>query len=436
MTWPERARRIVNVEPGEGLAALCGFAFFFCLFTGYFMLRPIRETLGIMAGVDKLQWLFTATFLVMLAAVPCFGWLGRHVPRNRFVTWVYAFFAASLVAFAAGLYAAPDNLWTARAFYVWISVFNLFVVSVAWSLMADVFRTGQAKRLFAFIAAGASTGGLLGPLLGGLLAGTLAAPGLILLSAILLAVTLPLKSWLMRWREQAGAGVHAGGDTDRSAGGETAAQPIGGGILAGATRTFTSPLLLGIALFVVLLATASTFLYMEQARLVAGAFSTSAERIRVFSALDFTVQFLSMLTQLFLTGRLAQRLGVTFLLAAVPVAVCLGFVALAVAPEFGVLAAVMIVRRVGEYALIRPGREMIFTTVDAEAKYKVKNFIDTVVYRAGDAASAWVKTGVDALGHGAVLVAIVGAVCAAAWGACGYILGRKTDAPRGPAAKL
>jgi AAA family ATP:ADP antiporter len=208
------------------------------------------------------------------------------------------------------------------------------------------------------------------------------------------------------------------------------ARPIGGGILAGATRTFTSPFLLGIAAFVILLATASTFLYMEQARLVADAFTSSAERIRVFSALDFTVQVLSLLSQLFLTGRLAQRLGVTFLLTAIPLVVCAGFVALAAAPVFAVLAVVMVVRRAGEYALVRPGREMIFTTVDAEAKYKAKNFIDTVVYRAGDAASAWVKTGVDALGHGVALVALVGAACAALWAACGYLLGKRADSRR------
>ncbi|OZI24023.1 MFS transporter [Bordetella genomosp. 9] len=423
----QRLRRALNIQAGEGVAAVCGFAFFFCLFTGYFMLRPIRETLGIAAGVDKLQWLFTATFVVMLAAVPCFGWLARRVPRASFVTWTYGFFAATLVAFAAWLYARPDDLWAARGFYVWLSVFNLFVVSVAWSLMADVFRTAQAKRLFAFIAAGASTGGLTGPVLGAALAGTLGAPGLILLSALFLGLTLPMKSWLMRWRTTAGAGA---GAEPGEPGPESPDRPIGGGILAGATRTFGSPLLLGLAAFVVLLATASTFLYMEQARLVADAFTSSAERIRVFSALDFAVQALSMVTQLFLTGRLAQRLGVTFLLTAVPLIICAGFLVLAVAPVFVVLAVVMVLRRVGEYALVRPGREMVFTTVDAEAKYKAKNFIDTVVYRAGDAASAWVKTGVDALGQGAALVALVGAACAAIWAACGYLLGRRADRRR------
>ncbi|OWT77490.1 MULTISPECIES: NTP/NDP exchange transporter [unclassified Achromobacter] len=464
------AGRAIGVLPGEGRAALCGFGFFFFLFTGYFMLRPIRETLGIAAGVDKLQWLFTATFVVMLAAVPCFGWLARHTPRARFVTWAYGFFALSLVAFAAAFQAAPDNLWAARAFYVWISVFNLFVVSVAWSLMADVFRTGQAKRLFAFISAGASTGGLLGPVLGGLLAEPLGPAGLILLSAALLAATLPLKSWLMGWRARGGAGrpqaaasgtaagaLHAPGTPDArelsgapeasavshaqvpqaaitGSRGQDARQdddpsrPIGGGIIAGATRTFTSPLLLGISAFVVLLATASTFLYMEQARLVAHAFATPAQRIQVFSALDFTVQLLSLLAQLFLTGQLARRLGVTFLLTIVPLAICLGFVALAIWPVFGVLAVVMVMRRVGEYALVRPGREMIFTTVPAEDKYKAKNFIDTVVYRAGDAASAWVKTAVDTLGHGVAVVALVGALGAALWAICGFLLGRATDA--------
>lgn len=204
--------------------------------------------------------------------------------------------------------------------------------------------------------------------------------------------------------------------------------PIEGSILAGISRIFRSRYLLGISLLVVLLATLNTFLYMEQARLVADTFTDTAQRIRVFSALDFTVQALALLSQLFITGRVAARLGLRFLLTAVPLAVGLSFLALAAFPVFGVLAAAMILRRAGEYALIRPGREMLFTAVPPEDKYKTKSVIDTVVYRGGDAASGWVKAGVDMLGYGAALIALLGAAVALGAAAVGYGLGKRADA--------
>ncbi|KNE26941.1 NTP/NDP exchange transporter [Achromobacter spanius] len=413
-----RIARALGIHEEEIAPAACGFAFFFFLFCGYFMLRPIRETMGIQAGVNQLQWLFTATFFATLAVVPVFGVLSSRVPRSTLLTWVYGLFALTMAGFAMLLHLQPGSVWAARAFYVWLSVFNLFVVSIAWSLMADVFRMESAKRLFALIAAGASAGGLCGPLLGALLAGVLGPAGLLLLSALLLAATLPLKQWLLRWR--------AATRTDVSQ--QDIKQPIEGAVLAGISRIFRSRYLLGISLLVVLLATLNTFLYMEQARLVADSFPDTTQRIRVFSALDFTVQTLALLSQVFITGRVAARLGLRFLLTAVPLAVGLSFLALAAFPVFGVLAAAMVLRRAGEYAFIRPGREMLFTAVPPEDKYKTKSVIDTVVYRGGDAASGWVKAGVDMLGHGAALIALLGAAVALGAAAVGYALGKQADA--------
>lgn len=413
-----RIARALGIHEEEIAPAACGFAFFFFLFCGYFMLRPIRETMGIQAGVNQLQWLFTATFFATLAVVPVFGVLSSRVPRSTLLTWVYGLFALTMAGFAMLLHLQPGSVWTARAFYVWLSVFNLFVVSIAWSLMADVFRMESAKRLFALIAAGASAGGLCGPLLGALLAGVLGPAGLLLLSALLLAATLPLKQWLLRWR--------AATRTDVSQ--QDIKQPIEGAVLAGISRIFRSRYLLGISLLVVLLATLNTFLYMEQARLVADSFPDTTQRIRVFSALHFTVQTLALLSQVFITGRVAARLGLRFLLTAVPLAVGLSFLALAAFPVFGVLAAAMVLRRAGEYAFIRPGREMLFTAVPPEDKYKTKSVIDTVVYRGGDAASGWVKAGVDMLGHGAALIALLGAAVALGAAAVGYALGKQADA--------
>jgi AAA family ATP:ADP antiporter len=371
--------------------------------------------------VENLQWLFTATFLVMLVAVPLFAWLSARVPRLRLVDWVYGFFVLNLLMFVELFQFDSDNVWLARTFYVWISVYNLFVVSVAWSLMADVFDSEQAKRLFAFIAAGASTGGLLGPALSALLIDSLGASGLMFVAAVLLGATLGLKRTLMRWRESGGAGRPGAAPT------QSPQRPLTGNPFSGMTAVFRSPYLLGIAGFVVLLATVSTFLYFEQARLVAELFPDRQAQVRVFGTIDFIVQAGALLSQLFITGRIAPKLGIGALLAIVPLMMCIGFVGLALAPGFAVLATLMIVRRIGEYAFVRPGREMLFTPLDAESKYKAKNFIDTVVYRGGDALSGWIKTALDMLGQGAGLVALIGAACALLWAGLGWSLGRQAD---------
>lgn len=413
--------RAISAEPQELNAALSGFALFFCLFAGYFMLRPIREAMGITGGVDNLQWLFSATFVAMLLALPALAWLSSRVPRSRFIDWVYGFFGLNLLAFVLAFWLLPHSVWLARLFYVWISVYNLFVISVAWSLMADAFDSAQARRLFAFIAAGASVGGLCGPLLSSLLVGVLGEAGLMLLAAALLGLALGLKQRLMRWREAYGAGRPGAAPS------ESPRQPVPGNPFSGLTRVLGSRYLSAIALFVLLLTTVSTFLYFEQARLVAELFPERTAQVRVFGLIDFVVQAGALASQLFITGRLAQRLGVRVLLTAVPALVCLGFIGLALAPTFAVLAALMIVRRIGEYAFVRPGREMLFAPLDAESKYKAKNFIDTLVYRGGDALSGWAKAGLDLLGHGAWLVALVGALCAALWGLLGWYLGSQAD---------
>jgi len=421
ISYLHRLSVALNARDGELRPALCGFLLFLCLFTGYFMLRPIRESMGIAAGVDNLQWLFTATFLVMLAAVPLFAWLGSRVPRLRLIDWVYGFFGINLLMFVEFFQFLPDSVWLARVFYVWISVYNLFVVSVAWSLMADVFDSEQAKRLFAFIAAGASVGGLLGPTLSALLIDAMGASGLMLLAAVLLGATLVLKRTLMNWRGQGGAGRPGAAPT------QNPRQPLGGNPFSGMVAVFRSPYLVGIAGFVVLLATVSTFLYFEQARLVAEHYPDRASQVRIFSTLDIVVQAGALLSQLFITGRIAPRLGVRALLAVVPLLMCVGFLGLALAPGFALLATLMIVRRIGEYAFVRPGREMLFAPLDAESKYKAKNFIDTVVYRAGDAVSGWAKSLLDQVGQGAGMAAMVGACCALLWGYLGWQLGRQAD---------
>lgn len=415
---PARSRlleAVLRVEPGEAGAALAGALLFFTLFCGYFMLRPVRETMGIAGGIDNLQWLFTGTFLATLAAMPLFGWLASKVRRRRILAWTYGFFALNLVAFAVAFLARPDHLVAARTFYIWLSVFNLIAISLAWSVLADVFTSEQARRLFALMAGGASFGGLLGPLLGTLLVGAIGHAGLTLIAAGMLTAGIVVATWLHRWRDR-----HPLAAGERLARG----RPLGGHPFAGAGAVFRSAYLFGIAVFVVLLASVSTFLYFEQARIVSGTFADPVRQTQVFGLIDSVVQGLAILTQVFFTGRIAQRLGVGVLLVAVPLVVAAGFLWLAMAPVFAVFVVVMVVRRAGEYALVRPGREMLYTVVDPQDKYKAKNFNDTVVYRGGDALSAWVKRGLDLIAEHPSLAMFIGAGIALVWAATGGLLGR------------
>jgi ATP:ADP antiporter, AAA family len=412
-----RLARLIVAEPHEVPAVFGGFTLFFLLFASYFMLRPVRETFGIAGGVDNLQWLYLGTFLATLVVVPVYGALAKRIQRRRLLPVTYIFSAIVMGGFGLSLMTDPDNVWTARAFYIWLSVFNLFVISIAWSLMADVFNADQGHRLFGQIAAGASLGGLAGPLLSGLLVAPLGHSGLLLLSTALLLTTLMPVRHLIGWRERHGT------PEDRQNPPEAR---IGGSVWAGLTLIFRSPYLLGISLFVILLTLVSTFLYFEQARLVEASFPDRAAQTQVFSAIDFIVQSLTIFIQVFVTGRLTRKRGVTVLLTTVPVTMMFGFSLLAVAATLPVLLFVMIVRRVGEYALVRPGREMLFTNVDAETKYKAKNAIDTFVYRGGDVVAAWANVGIVALGTTA-LAAIIGAFLAGAWGAVGWLLGRRHD---------
>ncbi|MGY5328496.1 NTP/NDP exchange transporter [Pseudomonas protegens] len=408
--------RLFTFHDDETPAVVGGLALFFLLFAGYFMLRPVRETMGVAGGVDNLQWLFTGTFIVTLLALPLFGWVVARARRRRILPWTYGFLASNLLAFALVFAVQPDNLWVARAFYIWLSVFNLLSISLAWSVLADLFSNEQAKRLFGLLAAGASLGGLVGPILGTLLVGVVGHAGLVLLATLFLLGSIGAATYLQRWRDRAPLPAEA--EHPRS-------RPLGGNPFAGAGEVLRSPYLLMLALFVVLLASISTFLYFEQARLVAQTFTDRTRQTQVFGLIDTVVQALAILTQLFFTGRIARRMGVGVLLVAVPLVMLAGFLWLALAPVFAVFVVVMVVRRAGEYALVRPGREMLYTVLPAEQKYRAKNFIDTVVYRGGDALSGWVKRGLDVLGEHPQLAMLIGAGIALGWAATGGWLGRR-----------
>jgi ATP:ADP antiporter, AAA family len=413
--------RLVQVEPHELRALLWSCAYFFSLLCGYYILRPMRDAMGIAGGVEQLHWLFTGTFVAMLAAVPLFGWVTSRFPRRRFLPYVYYFFIANLLVFYAVLRADGTHVYAARAFFIWTSVYNLFVVSVFWSFMADLYTNAQARRLFGFVAAGGTAGALVGPALAAALARPLGTATLLLVSAGFLGVAVSCIHRLIAWDAEQRRARPAEQRPDE-------ARPFGGGVLAAIPLVLRSPYLLGIALFMLLFTTASTILYFHQAHIVRDAFATSEERTTVFAAVDFAVNALTITIQVFLTGRIVRALGIAATLALVPVLLGLGFVALGFAPMLATIVAVQILRRAGEYSITRPAREMLYVVLGREEKYKAKNFIDTVVYRGGDAVSAWAYAGLRAMGLSLGAIAFVAVPLAGLWALLAHHLGRRQEA--------
>ena len=407
---PGPLNRLVNLQAGELIPVFWSFAYFFCLLCSYYVIRPVRDEMGIIGGVDNLQWLFTATFVVMLAIVPVFGAASARYPRQKLLPGVYLFFIANLVIFYLLFNIQDGTNWTARIFFIWVSVFNLFVVSVFWSFMADIYSNAQGRRLFGLIAAGGSLGAVSGPAMTASLSTSLGTANLLLLSAGFLSAALVCIVQLLRY-----------GHGHPSAGSE---ESLGGGVLSGIKRTLGSRYLLGIAAFIWLYTTLSTFLYFEQAHSVKEAFADSAERTRVFAMIDLAVNALTIVFQVLVTGHIMRRLGVATALASIPALLTAGFIMLAMAPILPVLIITQVVRRAGNYALTKPAREVLFTVVDRESKYKAKNFIDTVVYRGGDAISGWLFAGFKGMGLGLSGIAWIAVPLALLWMMIGLQLGK------------
>ncbi len=403
------------VEPRERTALLWSFLYFFCLLCGYYILRPVRDEMGVAGGVQNLPWVFTGTFVAMLAAVPLFGWCAARWPRRRLLPAVYLFFAANILVFFVLFRMVREPSVVARAFFIWVSVYNLFVVSVFWSFMVDLYRDAQARRLFGFIAAGGSLGAVSGPLVTAGLAPALGPVNLLPLTVALLLAAVFCIHRLAHWADDLPGAAPAPGAA------------LGGGMWEGYTLVARSPYLLAICLFILLFTMLSTFLYFEQAHIVRERFRDPGERTAVFASIDFAVNALTILTQLLVTGRLLTRLGVPVTLALVPLLTAAGFLALGAAPVLPVLVAFQIARRADDYALMRPGREILFTVVGRETKYKAKNFIDTVVYRGGDAVSGWAFAGLKALGLGLTAIAWLAVPLALAWAWLAYRLGKRQE---------
>ena len=346
-----------------------------------------------------------------------YAYLVKTLPRRRFITLTYQFFSINLIIFAAAFYFADQEqgIWVGRLFFIWVSVFNLFVISIFWQMNVDLFNPGQGKRLFGFIAAGATLGAIFGSATTAILAKHVPSPFLLLGSAAMLQVAIFSVGRLSLLSPR----LH------HLPKGNSEEQPMGGSIIAGITHLFCSPFLLNIALFMLLLSITSTFLYFQQAGIVSTSFADSGSQTTFFATIDLTVNCLTLFIQLFLTGRIVTLIGVGMALALLPVLTIIGYGALALMPTLNTMAFILITRRASEYAIARPSREVLFTVLPREDRYKVKSLIDTVVYRFGDQIGAWSAVFILSLGKTQTSIAIAIVPIAILWLIIALWLGRR-----------
>ncbi|MBK9797095.1 MAG: MFS transporter [Holophagaceae bacterium] len=419
MTPARLLRRLVLLEEGEAPALLWSAAYFFLLLFGYYLLRPVREAIGIARGADRLPWLMTGTLLVMALANPAFAALVSRLPRRRFIPAAYRCFALTMLAFFLAFRFLPHRGGPALgyAFYIWLSVFNLFVVSVFWGLMSDVWSERQGQRLFGFIATGGTLGAIAGAALTGLLTkgfllGSLRIKvdplSLLLLSMVTVELAVQCVGRL--------AAIFKLGDVAHGP------REPGPGPLEGLRLIATSRYLQLICAYMLLFTITSTFLYLQQGAIVERAFSGTAARTAAFARIDLWVNVLTLATQVFLTGRIITTLGIPFVLAILPVLTLGGFGALWLWPTFGVMALFQVLRRGLHYAVDRPAREILYIPLGPEERYKAKPFVDTFVYRSGDLLGVWAPTALAAL---ALPVGLAAVGCSGLWLGSSLALGRR-----------
>jgi AAA family ATP:ADP antiporter len=398
-------RRAVDVRTAEVAAALGSFATFALVLGGYYLIRPVRENISAEATADQRQLWFLLVFAVMLAAVPVFAWIVARVPRSAILPGIYAFCVGLMIFFWLGLRSGgAGNL--GAPFFVFASVFNLFVVSLFWILMSDIYDSGQAKRLYGFIAAGGTTGAVLGPLAANALVGIVGQENLLLIAAVVFMLAAALSVWLR--------GVAARSASPHIA--EIEAPPTLRSLLSGAERVVRDSYLLRIAGYVLIANLLSTFFYLEQSRLAGEMLKDATTRVQFFAERDLITSVLSVLVQVFLTGRIMARFGVGVAAAVLPAFTVIGLAVYAAMPELHVVAAIMVAERVAAFALSNPATKVLYTAVDTDERYKAQNFIDTVVYRGGDALSGAVFNGLTkAAGLPLAAVALVSIPVAGIW---------------------
>jgi AAA family ATP:ADP antiporter len=412
---------VAEVEPREVKAVLISFVYFFFLMGSYFILRPLRDTMGTVYGVAHLQELFTGTFILSFVVAPVYAGLASRIRLSTFLPWVYGFIALTMVIFYFLFRAQADNRWVAATFYIWLSTYNLLTISVFWSLMADIFSSAQAKRLFGFIAAGGTVGTISAPAFVTFFVNTVGTNTLLLISAAGFGVT----ALLVRLLEGEKRKLLASGAAVQKT---SLDHSLGGNPFDGFTLLLRSRYLLMIALFLLLMTWISTVIYFQLGDLISKEFASRAARTQAYATIDLATNSIAVLIQLFGTGRIIKRFGVTSGLLLNPVIMVAAFLAVAFFPSLLVLGSIQVMRRFCEYAIAKPSRDMLFTVVDQQSKYKAKNVIETVVYRFGDVTSAWISSVV--LPFGVAGLAVLGMVIAAAWFPIAWILGKRYESVR------
>ncbi|MCC7173878.1 MAG: MFS transporter [Bryobacterales bacterium] len=414
---PRFLARLVDVRPAEVKALAWSWLFFFTVLASYYVIRPVRDELGAAAGVSQLPWLFLMTLAGMTLANPLFSALVARMAPVRFISITYRFFALNVLVILVlmNTVKGAGAVWVGRAFWVWAAVFNMFVVSVFWAFLVDVFDNDQARRLFGFIAAGGTLGGIAGSAITAALVMRVGRSYLLIASALLLEAAVFCVHRL--------AGVSAG-LRERRAPRQAA---VGGGVLSGLSRAFKSAYLANISLYILLLAVLYTYLYFQQADIAQKSFSDRNVRTAFFAGMDLAVNILTLAIQFLLTGRILKRLGLTPALVLLPAISVAGFLALGAAPVLWVLVIVQVLRRAADFAVSRPTREVLFTVVPREDKYKAKSFIDTFVYRAGDQIGAWSYALLGWFGLAAAGISFAAALLSALWLANGLWLGRRQE---------
>src|SRR4051812_42174788 len=413
--------RVIDIRPEEIAIVFWCWLYIFAVLSSYYIMRPIRDQMGIAGGVNNLQWLFTGTLIGMLALNLPFAWLVTKLPRSRFIPITYHFFALNILLFAVALLIADQEqaVWVGRIFFIWASIYNLFVVSVFWQLNVDLFNPAQGKRLFGFIAAGATVGAIVGSGLTAGLARYVSQTFLLISAAILLEIAVfsvgRLARLSLRLHRQPADAPEQGRHE----------QTIGGGMWAGIINAVRSPYLLGVSTFMLLFAITSTFLYFQQASIVTHSFTDRGAQTAFFASVDLAVNVLTLVVQLLFSGRIVLWLGVGLALALLPAMTMVGFGALAFAPTLFAIALFQVIRRAGDYAIARPTREVLFTVVPREDRYKTKGFIDTFIYRLGDQVGAWSVALLRELGAG--IAAGVAILIAGLWLLDAIWLGRRQE---------
>jgi AAA family ATP:ADP antiporter len=420
--------KLIDIKREELPAFLWSFAYFFFLLCGYYVLRPVRDEMGIQGGLKNLPWLFTGTFVGMLLVTPLFGWISSRWPRRKFLPAVYLFFIANLLFFYFAMQSeALDKTAVAAGFFIWLSVFNYFVVSVFWSFMTDIYDSVTAKRLFGAIAAGGSIGAMTGPIITAALVKQVGIPNLLLISAALLGVAIVCIVGLGRWAKARQA------ERDLPSG-ETPEQAMGGGILDGIKLAFASPYLMTICGYIFMLQGIGTYFYLEQVRVMSENIASSADRTQLFAQLDLAVNTITLITQVFITSALLRRAGLVFCLILLPILAVFTLGVTGLLPTLAVISVSTVIRRACEFAVGKPAREILFTVVSRQERYKAKNVIDTVVSRGSDVVSTWGHAGLRGLGMNASQMAFAAIpLCFLMIGA-GIYLGRQQEARSKPAA--